>query len=109
MRTIRIPINWQPSFPIFASESFLKTVGDEYGWLGGLDETGTLRCILPYTIIKKSIFRMVRFRIETFSISDEVDIQEEKAFLNSAIQYFRSIKADMIIPATNTTLFRTYQ
>ena len=34
--------------------------------------------------------------------------EEEKLFLNSAIEYFRSIGADMIIPATTNTIFRTY-
>ena len=51
---------------------------------------------------------MVRFRVETISIEGELDIQEEKDFLSSAIEYFRSIGADMIIPATTNTIFRTY-
>ena len=29
-------------------------------------------------------------------------------FLNSVVQYFRKIRADVIIPPTNNTLFRTY-
>ena len=36
---------------MYASKSFSKTVGDEYGWLGGIVDSGRLRCILPYTII----------------------------------------------------------
>ena len=39
-----IKIHWDPSLPVFAKEEFLRAVGDEYGWLGGLDESGTLRC-----------------------------------------------------------------
>jgi hypothetical protein len=38
-----IPIRWQPKMSIFARESSLKAVGDEYGWLGGLSETGPPR------------------------------------------------------------------
>lgn len=108
MRIIPIEINWHKGLPIFAHESFLKGVGDEYGWLGGVDESGKLRCILPYTLIRKAIFRMVRFRVETIPLEDGLEVSEEKAFLNSAVDYFRSMGADVIIPATTNTIFRTY-
>lgn len=108
MRAERIEIDWHPGLSIYASESFLKAVGDEYGWLGGIDDSGNLRCILPYTIIRKAIFRMVRFRVETIPICRELEIEEELSFLNSTVEYFRSIGADMIIPATTNTIFRTY-
>jgi lipid II:glycine glycyltransferase (peptidoglycan interpeptide bridge formation enzyme) len=51
---------------------------------------------------------MVRFRVETIPIEGELDVREEKSFLNSAIEYFRSIGADMVIPATTNTIFRIY-
>ena len=108
MRAEQIKIDWHPGLSIYASESFLKAVGDEYGWIGGFDDTDKLRCILPYTVIRKAIFRMVRFRVETIPVGEGLDIREEKTFLNSAIDYFRSIGADMIIPATTNTIFRTY-
>jgi len=103
-----IPMRWDPSMPVFAKEEFLRAVGDECGWLGGKDEAGTLRCILPYTIVRKTGLRMVRFRIETIPYGAGVDIAEEKSFLNSVIQHFRKVGADVIIPPTNNTLFRTY-
>jgi hypothetical protein len=108
MKAVPITIKWHSGLPIFASESFLKAVSDEYGWLGGIDESGKLRCILPYTIIRKMIFRMVRFRVETIIVGEELDVQEEKSFLNSVVEHFRSARADMIIPATTNTIFRTY-
>ncbi|MGB8953527.1 MAG: peptidoglycan bridge formation glycyltransferase FemA/FemB family protein [Candidatus Aminicenantales bacterium] len=108
MRAEPVAINWHSGLPIFACESFLKAVGDEYGWLGGFAESGELRCILPYTIIQKMFFRMVRFRVETIPLGEELDIREEKAFLESAMEYFRSIGADMVIPAANNAIFRTY-
>jgi len=104
----KIEINWHQGLPFFASEAFLKLVGDEYGWIGGIDESGVIRCILPYTIIRKSIFRMVRFRVETISVGEPIDVLEEKLFLKSVIEYFRLIGEDMIIPATTNTIFRTY-
>jgi hypothetical protein len=108
MKATPIPIEWHSGLPIFASEPFLKAVGDEYGWLGGLDEKGNLQCILPFTIIKKAIFRLVRFRVETVQVGQDFPIDEEKAFLNSAVDFFRTKGADVIIPATTNTIFRTY-
>jgi hypothetical protein len=108
MKAIPIEMKWHPGFSIFAKESFLKVVGDEYGWLGGIDDSGTLRCILPYTIVRKAIFRMVRFRVETLYLNGEISIEEEKAFLNSVVDYFRSTGADMIIPAATNAIFRAY-
>jgi hypothetical protein len=108
MKAKRIEINWHPGLPIFASESFLKAVGDEYGWLGGFDESENLRCILPYTIIRKKIFRMVRFRVETIPLEEGLDVCEENSFLNGVVEYFKAIGADIIIPATTNTIFRTY-
>ncbi|MDL1984831.1 MAG: peptidoglycan bridge formation glycyltransferase FemA/FemB family protein [Deltaproteobacteria bacterium] len=108
MNVKQVKINWHPGLSIYASEPFLKAVGDDYGWIGGVDDSGKLRCILPYTVIRKAIFRMVRFRVETIPLEEELDIEEEKSFLNSAIEYFRTIEADMIIPATTNTIFRTF-
>ena len=108
MKATRVDIDWHPTLPIFASESFLRAVGDQYGWIGGIDDSGKLRCVLPYTIIKKAIFRMVRFRVETIPLGGELSVQEEKSFLNEAIKYLRSAHADMIIPATTNAIFRTY-
>ena len=77
MKAKPVEINWHPGLPIFARESFLKSVGDEYGWLGGFSDNGELRCVLPYTIIRKAIFRMVRFRVETIPLGNGLNIQEE--------------------------------
>ena len=96
IRATRIELNWHSGLPIFAKESFLKSVGNAHGWLGGFDESEKLRCILPYTIVKKTIFRMVRFRVETIPLGDGLHVGEEKSFLNSVIEYFRSIGVDVL-------------
>jgi hypothetical protein len=108
IRAEPIKIKWDSSLPIFAKEEFLRAVGDEYGWLGGIDESGALRCILPYTILHKAGLRMVRFRNETIPCDHGIDLLEEKSFLNHVIQYFRKIRMDVIIPATNNSIFRTF-
>lgn len=103
-----IAITWHPELPVFAKESFLKAVSDEYGWLGGFAGPDELRCILPYTVVRKAIFRMVRFRVETIPRAEGFGVGEEKSFLNGAIEFFRSLGVDMVIPATTNTIFRTY-
>jgi hypothetical protein len=103
-----IPIDWHPGLPIFASGAFLKAVSDECGWLGGIDASGKLRCILPYTVIRKGFIRMVRFRVETISLGGNLNLQEERSFLNSCMHYLRSIGGDVVIPATTNTIFRSY-
>jgi hypothetical protein len=108
VKAIPIDINWHSGLPIFASEPFLKAVSDKYGWLGGIDDSGKIRCVLPYTIVKKAIFRMARFRVETVALGGDLQLAEEKAFLNSVVDQLRSLGADMIIPATTNSIFRTY-
>lgn len=104
----RVPIEWHKGLSVFASERFLGAVGNEYGWLGGTDGTGRIRCVLPYTVIKKASFRLIRFRVETIPMDTGFSISEEKEFLNKTIEYFRSIRSDLIIPATTNSVFRTY-
>lgn len=103
-----VPIDWHSDLPIFANESFLKSVGDEYGWIGGIDESKRIVCILPYTVIRKFGTRMVRFRVETIPLIEDFNLEYEKDFLTSAMNFLRSINADIIIPATTNTIFRTY-
>lgn len=108
IRAEPVPIRWDESMPVFAKGEFLNAVGDEYGWLGGVDEAGNLRCVLPFTIVRKAGFRLVRFRVETIPCGGNLELNEEKSFLNSVVDYFRRSGADVIIPATNNAIFRTY-
>lgn len=107
IKALPVKINWHPGLSIFASGQFLDAVGDAYGWLGGTDDSGRLRCILPYTIIHKATVRMVRFRVATLPVEGELGLEEEETFLDSAVEYFRSIGADIVIPAATNAIFRT--
>jgi hypothetical protein len=108
MRATPVEIDWHPGLSIYASEPFLRTVGDDYGWIGGIDDSGKLRCVLPYTVVRKAILRMVRFRVQTIPLGGELGVSDEKLFLNSAAEYLRSTGADMIIPPSTNTIFRAY-
>ena len=108
MRAIKIKIEWHPGLSIYASEPFLKTVSDEYGWVGGTDDSGKLLCLLPYSIIRKALFCLIRFPTQTIPFDKEIDVETEKVFLNKAVEFFRDLGADVIIPGTVNTIFRTY-
>lgn len=108
MKAIPIPIDWNTNLPIFASPPFLETMGDTYGWLGGVDDSGTLRCLLPYTVTHKAFLHMARFRVETLALGQPLGVDEEKSFLESAVDFFRSSGVNLIIPATANAVFRTY-
>jgi hypothetical protein len=108
LRAQPVAIAWNPRLPIFAAEAFLKTVAGEYGWMGGIDESGQLRCILPYTVVRKPGVRMIRFRLETTPLQGGLSEAEEKSFLDEVIVHFRASGADMVIPSGNTALFRAY-
>lgn len=108
LQATRIPISWHSELPIYASEHYLKSVGDEYGWLGGFDESRHLRCILPFTVIRKAGFRIIRFRVETIPVAENLEVAEERSFLNSVVEHFRAMGAHLIVPASNNTIFRTY-
>ena len=103
-----VEIKWNSGMSIFASEKFLRSVSDKYGWLAGIDDEDNIRFILPYTIIHRAKVRMVRFRVETMSFGNKYDEKEERYFLNSVVSYFRSVRADVIIPGTTNAIFRTY-
>jgi hypothetical protein len=108
LKATAVEIKWHSGLPVYASEAFLRTVSDEYGWIGGMDDTGKLRCILPYTVIKKAGFRVIRFRLATVPLEGELDLHDEKAFLDSATDYLRGTGVDLIMPGANSAVFRTY-
>ena len=106
-RVAPVPIQWHEDLPIYSSDRFLKTTAKEFGWLGGFDVSGQLRCYVAYTVLRKATVRMVRFRAETTSLAGQLDLQEEVAFLNGVVEYLRAHRADIIIPSGNTAIFRT--
>jgi hypothetical protein len=106
MNAAPIDIQWHPGQSIFASEAFLKTISPRYGWLGGFDDNRTLRCALPYSVIKKAGLNLVRFPVQTI-VMEELTIDQERRFLNSVVKALEAIGTDIIVPATFNTVFRT--
>ncbi len=107
-RTTATEINWNSDLPIFANGRFLGAVGHRFGWIGGFDESGLCRCVLPYTLIRGPGVWMARFRVETIPLCDGFEVQEETRFLQQSMDFLKSIVADVVIPATTNAIFRTY-
>lgn len=104
-----LPIEWHPGLPIFASERYLRLLGDEFGWLGGFSSGDPEPvCILPFAIIKAGPFRLARFTVETIALGTGLTDEQERPFLSSAVGYFRSLNVDLIVPATFNSLFRVH-
>jgi lipid II:glycine glycyltransferase (peptidoglycan interpeptide bridge formation enzyme) len=59
-------------------------------------------------VIRKHGFCAVRFRVDVIPLESELAVEEEHAFLNSVVAYFRSSGLDMIMPGANAAVFRTY-
>ena len=108
MKAIPVKPNWHSDLPIYASEAFAKSREHRFGWMGGGDAGRSLRCILPYSEIRKFGFRLIRFGTGTIPLGNDLELDDEKLFLNNVVEYFRSDGADMIIPSGNTAIFRTY-
>lgn len=51
---------------------------------------------------------MIRFRLATVPLEGELDLEDEKMFLNNATEYLRSTGVDLIMPGANAAVFRTY-
>ncbi|HCS46950.1 MAG TPA: hypothetical protein DIW61_01285 [Candidatus Aminicenantes bacterium] len=108
IRAVDVPIRWHEGMSIYASEPFLRAFGDEYGWIGGVGADDRLRCVLPFTIVRMAHVRMARFRIETIPVVEDFGVQEERVFLESAMGLLRAKGADLVIPASTNTVFRTF-
>ena len=78
LKAIRMKVDWNPSMSIFASERYLRLLGTEWGWLGGVDEGGNLACVLPFAVVKKWVLRLVRFPVETILLNPGIDAAQER-------------------------------
>ena len=101
-------VRWSEELPIFCSDRFLRTISGEYGWIEGRDESGRRRCVLPFCVIHRGGMQLVRFTAQTVSIGSELTLDAEKSFLNAVVEIFRRRKADLILPPTFASLFRTF-
>lgn len=90
--------------PIFATEEYLLTKSDDYGWF--ISDN----FILPYFVNKKLIFKYIVFPNEIINLQNNLDINAEKIFLDSVIKNIQShLKyVDFVIQSPTNVVFNTY-
>jgi hypothetical protein len=101
LKLIKNNINLE--LPIFATENYLKSKSDEYGWF----VTGDF--ILPFTIDKKLIFKRLIFTMETIYLNKNLTTIEEKEFLNEIVVYCKDNNiCEFIFKAQSNAVFKSY-
>ena len=101
LQLIRTHIKY--NLPIFATENYLKSKSNEYGWFV------TDSFILPFTIDKKLIFKRLIFTTETIYLKKNLTVIEEKEFLNEVVSYCKDNNlCDSIFKAQSNAVFNTY-
>ena len=86
--------------PVFGMESYLKTLSNNYGWCV------SDKFILPFIIRKRYIFHYLTFTHQTIHIGQYSE-EEEKKFLNEAVDYFSRKKIDFITQPPTNVVFTT--
>jgi hypothetical protein len=101
LKLIRKNINQE--LPIFATENYLKSKSDDYGWF----VTGSF--ILPFTIEKKLFIKRLIFTTNTIYLKKNLTTLEEKEFLNEIISYCKENDiCDFIFKAQSNVVFNVY-
>ena len=95
--------NIKHDLPIFATEDYLKSKSDKYGWFV------TDNFILPFTIETKLIFKRLIFTTDTIYLNKSLTTFEEKEFLNEITIYCKENSiCDFIFKAQSNAVFKTY-
>jgi len=88
------------NLPVLAQEKYLKIKSDNYGWFE--DEN----YILPYFIDKRLIFKRMVFTYGLIPKKDNLNIDNEKQFLNNMVKYVKKHKmCDFIYKAQSNVVF----
>jgi len=95
--------NHNNDLPIFATENYLKSKSENYGWFLTDD------FILPFTIEKKLFFKRLIFTTDTIYLKKNLTLLEEKEFLNDITAYCKENQiCDFIFKAQSNVVFNTY-
>ena len=71
--------NVAPQIPVLASEGYLSSKSDDFGWFVSED------FVLPFVIDKKLIFKRMIFTLEPFALHEGLDTDAQKAFLDEVV------------------------
>lgn len=91
------------ALPVFATEAYLKSKSEDYGWLKNE------HFVLPFRIERKLIFKRLIFTTETLYLEENLSVEEEKKFLNEVVSFCQEQKlCDVIYKAQANAVFKTY-
>jgi lipid II:glycine glycyltransferase (peptidoglycan interpeptide bridge formation enzyme) len=104
--------NYTDKIPVFATQNYadyLKEIkGHDTVWFAYI-ENNTACYLLPFTVIKKLIFRKGYFLTGVVSFDQENSLEKEKEFLENVIIYIKKDKlCDWIQQGPNWALFNTF-
>ena len=76
------------------------------GWVASL-KVLSFAVFYRTRLYEKHLSEWFVFELKQFRPDGELSPCEEQRFLNAAVTYFRSVGADLVIPASTNTIFRT--
>jgi len=97
-------IEWKEQYPIFLSETYLKTESSEYGWIVGYVD-GRREVFLPYFIYTELVFRLLRFTHAPYFVSSTIKEQYEQHFMDNLIDKVKTLNVDLIMQPTTNVVF----
>lgn len=85
--------------PVFAKENYLKTLSSDYGWF--ISEN----FIIPFVEFKKYIFKYITFTYQSIPLRNNLELSDEKLFLNNLIDFFKKSNYDFVTQPPSYVLF----
>jgi hypothetical protein len=98
-------IQWNDSLSICASEGYLSSYSDDYGWLSDQDSN----LFIPFRVRERLSFRELVFEcdVDSFIESSPVSVEEKREFLKDAVRYAREVmKIDNIAQPPSHAVFQ---
>lgn len=97
-------IQWNDSLSICASEGYLSSYSDDYGWLSDQDSN----LFIPFRVRERFSFRELVFEcdVDSFTENCPVSVEEKREFLQDAVLYAREVmKIDNIVQPPSHAVF----
>lgn len=104
-RVVQVDPTWTDDMPIFLSPRWLSSQSPEYGWLTS-ELSPDVRVVLPYAMQHRLLLRWVRLQWGVWSTED-IDVEDERAFLERAVGWFRAHGVDLVAPPPIAAVFAT--
>lgn len=95
-----IPPKWNEELPISASEQYLSSISNQYGWF--VQKNNSHEIYLAYAIKKIGFFNCIIFYSDISSIDKNVNIESniQSCFLEACLDYAKNkLNCDVVLPS----------